>query len=227
MNVAARLDLGTVYAEARQRIGPLVTATAETSTTPVPACPGWTVHDVVAHLVAVAEDVMGGRLTGIPTDEDTSAQVARRRDDTLVDMVAEWTELAPPFEAFLSTTPVWPAALDVLSHEQDIRGAIHHPGARDVPGITAGARRLAQSIPSPVPLTVHLGGEDLEIAMGEDADRDAGSELELTTTAFEVFRFRLGRRSRAQLAGMAWTGDPEPLLDHLTIFGPNPADVIE
>ncbi len=43
----------------------------------VPACPAWTVKDVVAHLVATAEDVMAGRLADIPTDEFTADQVAR------------------------------------------------------------------------------------------------------------------------------------------------------
>lgn len=223
MNSGARLDLGDVYREARQRVAALVTGLPDAAAIRVPACPAWTVHGVVAHLVAVAEDVMAGRLAGVPTEEDTAGQVARRRDQSTADMVAEWNDLAPAFEAFLSTTPVWPAAMDVLSHEQDIRAATHEPGARDVPAIVVGARRLVQSIPSPVSLVVHLDGEDHR--MGSDgAD---GPALELTTTSFEAFRFRLGRRSRAQLAAMAWSGDPAAVLDHLTIFGPSPLDIVE
>jgi len=228
MNTDAPLDLGTVYREARLRVATLVTGLGEASlpdatAIPVPACPAWTVHDVVAHLVAVVEDVMGGRLTGIPTEEDTAAQVARRAGQPVAEMIEEWNELSAAFEALLSTTPIWPAAMDVLSHEQDIRGATDQPGARDVPAIVAGARRLTPGIPAPVALVVHLDDDDHR--MGPEAGD--GPALELTTTTFEAFRFRLGRRSRAQLAAMAWNGDPEPVLDHLTIFGPSSHDIIE
>ena len=218
-----RVDLGAVYRDARERISGLVIDRPDAASTPVPACPAWTVHGVVAHLVAVVEDVMGGRLAGIPGDEDTAAQVARRDDRVLADMVDEWRDLAPPFEAMLSSTPVWPAAMDALSHEQDIRAALQQPGARDTPGIVAGARRLARSIPSPVALIVHLNGEDHRVGPEEDG----AAALELTTTTFETFRFRLGRRSRSQLASMAWSADPAVVLDHLTIFGPSPLDIVE
>ena len=43
----------------------------------VPACPGWSVRDVVAHMTAVAEDWAAGSLAGPPTDEQTAAHVAR------------------------------------------------------------------------------------------------------------------------------------------------------
>jgi hypothetical protein len=33
-------------------------------------------------------------------------------------------------------------------------------------------------------------------------------ELELATTWYEAFRWRMGRRSRDQLAALAWSGDP-------------------
>jgi uncharacterized protein (TIGR03083 family) len=227
MSAPGELDLGIVYREARQRIGALVAARPETGDTVVPACPGWTVQCVTAHLVAVVEDVLAGRLTRPPSAEETAEQVARRSGRPVAAVVAEWDALAPQFEAALSATPVWPAALDVLSHEQDIRGAIGERGARDVPGIVAGARRLVQGIPAPVDLLVHLDGEDYWT--GPDSSRGAGEgpALELTTTSFEAFRFRLGRRSRPQLAALAWSGDPAPVLDHLTIFGPSPTDIVE
>jgi uncharacterized protein (TIGR03083 family) len=223
MSTVERLDLGVVYGETRVRIGDLVAGLPDAEEIAVPACPAWTVHGVVAHLVAVVEDVLAGGLTDVPTDEATAKQVARRSGRPVSDVVAEWNELAPPFETLLSAAPVWPAAMDALSHEQDIRGAISQPGARDVPAIVVGARRLVKNIPSPVALVVHLDGEDHRV--GPETSNDP--TLELTTTSFEAFRFRLGRRSRAQLAALRWSGDPAPVLDHLTIFGPSPADIIE
>ena len=56
---------------------------------------------------------------------------------------------------------------------------------------------------------------------------DGEPALELTTTWYEAFRWRMGRRSRSQLAALDWSGDPSPVLDHLVIFGPATVDVIE
>jgi hypothetical protein len=49
----------------------------------------------------------------------------------------------------------------------------------------------------------------------------------LTTTRFEAFRWRMGRRSRAQLAALAWSADPAAVLDNLAIFGPAASDIVE
>ena len=49
----------------------------------------------------------------------------------------------------------------------------------------------------------------------------------LHTSRFEALRWRTGRRSRAQLAAMDWSDDPAPVLDHLYLFGPADADVVE
>ena len=50
----------------------------------------------------------------------------------------------------------------------------------------------------------------------------------LRTTAFEVFRLRMGRRSRAQVAALDWAPAPsDEVLDGLFVFGPADAPVIE
>ena len=74
---------------------------------------------------------------------------------------------------------------------------------------------LSPSVP------VRIGIEDGEYGAGDDAG------LALSTTRYEAFRWRMGRRSRAQLAAMDWSADPTPVLGELTVFGPSPADIIE
>jgi hypothetical protein len=56
---------------------------------------------------------------------------------------------------------------------------------------------------------------------------DDGEPVTLRTTSWEAFRWRLGRRSAAQLAAMDWSGDPSPFIGGLCIFGPASADVVE
>ena len=73
--------LSRLYGETQARVVALVQGLDERDlVTPVPACPGWSVRDVAAHLTAVAEDVLEGRLTGPPSGEQTAAQVARFED---------------------------------------------------------------------------------------------------------------------------------------------------
>jgi hypothetical protein len=85
------------------------------------------------------------------------------------------------------------------------------------------APRLLEWLDVPVPVRVRT--EDGEYLAGSDA---AGRpELRLTTSRFETFRWRMGRRSRAQLSALGWSADPAPVLDHLAVFGPAVRDVIE
>ncbi len=214
-------DLGALYGMVRVRLSGLAAEVSEPAGVPVPACPAWSVHDVVAHVVAVAEDVLSGRLTSPPTDDWTAAQVTARKDRSVADLVAEWGELAPRIEALISKGGMWAGFLDVLSHEHDIRGAIAAPAGRDAPELLLAAEFLVSRWRPDVAVTVRMGEREFSVGPADE------SAIGLVTSPFEAFRFRMGRRSRSQLAAMAWSGDPTPILDGLTIFGPAVADVIE
>ena len=218
----AEPSLSQLYEKTQVRVVSLVVELDEQQVVaPVPACPGWRVRDVVAHLTAVGEDVLEGRLTGPPSDEQTAAQVARFTDRPLSEVLSRWRELTPQFGEAIDAFGVWPAVLDVATHEHDIRGAVGAPGARDVDVVRLGADRLLTWMQPPVPLRVEV----------EDEAYDLGPEGEATivlrTGRFEALRWRMGRRSRAQLAALDWSGDPAPVLDHLVVFGPSPADIAE
>jgi uncharacterized protein (TIGR03083 family) len=221
-------DLGENYRIARERLSSLVADLIAEAREPkeirVRACPGWSVHDVLAHLTAVVEDAMAGKLTGPPSDEFTAEQVARRRDMDTAEVLSEWAEIAPPFEGAMTQVRIWPGFLDILAHEHDVRGAVDAPAGRDGEHMMAASEWLLSSWELPVPLVVRTGASEHFFG---GAAQGSGDELVLTTTPFELFRFRLGRRSPAQLRAMAWTGDPTPVLDHLVIFGPEPYDLVE
>jgi uncharacterized protein (TIGR03083 family) len=217
-----RPDLSSLCLDTYARLAALVAELDATAlATPVPACPGWSVQDVVAHEIATAEDVLAGRLTGPPSDEQTAGQVARFNGRDIAGMLASWAQTAPRIAEVVATFEVWPAVIDIASHEQDIRGALGRPGARDTQVIRLAAERLIGSLDPHVPIRVSVEDADFRVGPADD------SELGLVTCRYEVFRWRMGRRSRAQLAALDWTGDPAPVLDHLTIFGPSPVNIIE
>ena len=222
---AQKTDLARLYRDTRGRVTALVAGLDEaTLATAVPACPGWSVRDVLAHLAAVAEDGLTGRLTRPPDDAETAAQVARFGGRDLRAILAAWAQAAPGFGEAIAEHRIWPAVIDVASHEQDIRAALGQPGARDAEAVTECAGRLLRWLRPPVPLRVTV--EDAEFLAGPEAPEN-GPVLSLATTRFEAFRWRMGRRSRAQLAAMDWSGDPAPVLGHLTVFGPAASDIAE
>jgi uncharacterized protein (TIGR03083 family) len=187
----------------------------------VPACPAWSVRDVVAHLTAVAEDVVAGRLAGPPSDDETAAQVARFAGRDVTEILARWASIAPRFEYLIGRSRVRAAVIDIASHEHDIRGAIGRPGARDAAAVWHSAEWLLAGLRPAVPLLVIV--EDAQFRLGPGS----GTELSLTTSRFEAFRWRMGRRSAGQLAALDWSGDPAPVIGHLVVFGPAAHDVVE
>jgi uncharacterized protein (TIGR03083 family) len=224
-------DLGAQYALARERLSELLAGVDEPAEVPVPACPTWSAHDVLAHLVAVNEDVLAGRLTGPPSDEETAAQVARRSGVPTADVLAEWAEMAPALEALLTEVRVWPGFIDVLTHEHDVRGAIGNTDERESDQVWVASEYLVTNWHPLVRLVVRVGGREHLLGpaekTAEDRAEDTGEILVLETTPFEAFRFRLGRRSREQMSDLSWTGNPSPVLDAMGIFGPEPYDVVE
>jgi uncharacterized protein (TIGR03083 family) len=226
---------GTLYRATRERLtGLLVDADAADWRTPVPACPGWDVHAVVSHLVGTAEDALAGRITGPPPPEVTAEQVARHRRETPGELLALWAELGPAFEDLVNAVGSFPAALDVGSHEQDIRGALGRPGARDSELVRVGAERMVRMLDCGTPLAFDVGDATYLNADAADAADAAerGAEpgddvLRARTTPFEVFRLRLGRRSRDQVRAMDWSRDPGDVVDRLFIFGPAESALVE
>ena len=215
-------EIATTYLDARQRIDDLVRPLdAEALATPVPACPGWSVRDVVSHLAGTVRWAAEGRLRGVPSDEDTAAQVAELADTDLDEVLDGWAAMAPTFAERVAEREVWPAAIDVVTHEHDIRHALRRPGARDTDGVRLLSDLLLDWWAPSRPVEVVT--ERRTVRVGPDG----GDPVRWRTDDFEVLRARMGRRSRAQLAALDWSADPGPVLDELTVFPAATADIDE
>jgi uncharacterized protein (TIGR03083 family) len=223
------IDVGRLYRENRERVIDLVRPVpADRLLEPAPACPGWTVHDVVSHLAGIAADAIAGRLGGVPSDEQTAAQVAARCEQATNVVLREWERSASQFELVLSKTgpSILPAAIDVAVHEHDIRGALDLPGAHESETITLTVHRLLdrwmQSLPGrgvALPCVVEPSGTVLA--------GDPSSAVRWTASRYEVFRTAFGRRSAAQFARAFAGADPEPYLAGILVFGITPVDLYD
>ena len=211
-----------IYQDTKERICALLPRSEDPSwAISVPACPGWTIRSVVAHLAAVAEDWVDGTLTGAPTDEQTAEHIARFADRTTTQLLDAWTTATRLLQQAAATDGLSPPLGDITCHEHDIRGALDRAGARESAAVWHTSDRLIAMLQPSRPLRITV--EDGEYLCGAAE----GPEIGLTTTRFDALRWRTGRRSRAQLAAMNWSGDPAPIIEELYLFGPAPVDLVE
>jgi uncharacterized protein (TIGR03083 family) len=244
------IDLAAAYEETHDHLVEIVLALDDSALkTVVPASPAWSVKDVVAHVTGIAGDVAHG-LT--PPDLDileawrnpeqaakrdamTAKQVEDRRGSALQQVLDEWSghleKLLPMLrgeEPFARGLPFVGHVVntDLAVHSQDVRGAVGVPGDRDSAGVGIGLggysfgldlRIRALGLP---PLAIRYG--DKERVLG-----DGGPAATVEAERFEIFRALSGRRSRDQILGMSWTGDPEPYLPLIPAYGERTDPIIE
>jgi uncharacterized protein (TIGR03083 family) len=211
------MDYTDAYERVQRRVCTLVNES--NADTDVPTCPGWTVKDVVAHLAGCLTAYRSGSPQEAFGPGWGDRQVEARKDRSLQECVTEWNELVKdPGDVFESRFgPV--AVADALAHEQDIRTALHQPGATDdeniVPAVQMGLSFLSnkpdtQDLPA---LRVVTDEIDETVGRGEPA-------ATLHTSTLELFRTIHGRRTVEQVRAMNWEGDPEPWIPALFLFGP-------
>jgi len=218
-------DIARHYQSAHERLAAFARGlSADDADIPVPGTPGWSVHDVLAHLAAIPTDALAGRIDGIPSDGQTATQVAERKDRDIAELLAEWAPNVPTMCDGARADLVPPnLAVDALTHEQDIRGALGQP-----PALTADELRFCTNLyafgcgrglkhAGIPPLAIEATDTDFAFVAGIGEP-----EARVRATEFELFRALSGRRSRAQVAAYDWDGDPAPYLDRFSVFGDLP-----
>lgn len=187
---------------------------------PVPACPGWTVKDLYAHLVGASVDLVRNRMDGAPGDAWTAAQVADRKEKTIAQLVDEWQAHAALFDRKLERggRSVSPLASDVWCHEYDLAGALGWRGSRDPERVAWGARAIRG-----IPRMLEGTGLAVPKVIADGEVIVDGDGPVLRASAYELARMLYGRRSWRQIRELDWDRDPEPYLEHLSFF-PAPAE---
>jgi uncharacterized protein (TIGR03083 family) len=215
---------------AREAVAQLVrTLSPEQLQTPVPACPGWTVHDVVSHLTGAATDVVKGRPRDGGDERQYAPQVVERAETPTLIVLREWERSASQVEVVLSRsgvsdlTPVF----DVAVHEHDIRGALGLPDNRAGELLGLAVERTARLLSS----KVESAGLD-PVVIVDDAESvvfgDGAAPVTIRMSPFEFFRAAFGRRSRAQIERRVHgTNQPGAYVPLICLSAPAVADIIE
>jgi len=185
---------------------------------PVPACPGWTVRDVVAHLAGLCEDWVEARLQDYGSETWTDAQLARFVALDVDEILNRWDVAAERF-ALLEDDPVmgpparW-AFGDAVTHEADLRGALTAGRTPDdavalaLKGAISRWRQLLGEAGTPTLLVRTVDARDWWI--GQADDRHA---VVVETSAYELFRALAGRRSADQVRRWKWSVPPDPYIE--------------
>jgi uncharacterized protein (TIGR03083 family) len=209
------------YKECRERIGGIAAnLSPDDLNRTVPACPKWTVADLIAHLVGIAEDFGAGNFEKAGSDAWTKAQIARHSKPAMPALIDEWEAISGQLDQSLDEVRPGVAAMligDAVTHEHDLRGALNLPGARDTDAVwialDRNVRRFGKRIKD--------AGLSSVVVRCEGREWQAGvlkPSVELEAARFELLRALTGRRTVQEIASLAWTGDPEPYIELVSSY---------
>jgi uncharacterized protein (TIGR03083 family) len=201
------------YRAVRRGVRALLAPRPEEHLAPVPACPEWTVTDLLGHLVAIAGRVLE-RHGGSPAELPGTAGVPELLDhwDALGEQLDPRLEEAGGREGDVMV-------MDAYTHELDLCAALgvappeeHAAWARSIEVLVSG---LSGSIEK-------RGLPPLHLRTTDGAEWTAGPgrpSASVTAPRHELYRALAGRRSPAQLTTLEWSGEPERWLPAFT-WGP-------
>jgi uncharacterized protein (TIGR03083 family) len=214
-----------LYVESERRVAELVTPLDDAALdTRTPACPEWTVRDMLAHLAGGAASFGTPSYVGLGTDPWAAEHVETRQGAALGDLLTERRVCTPKLEQMPDEDWRWLQVLhDALSHETDIRSTI---GAPRLPmDALVGAMPLLEAV---TPLKLGgLGTISLELNGQQRTVGDGEPVLAVQTSLFEFWRGVFGRRSDRQMRSWVVFGDAAAFATALPAFGPRLTDLVE
>ena len=243
------MEIDVIYTGQQEQLAALVLERADRWAERVPACPGWQVRDVVAHVAGLASDAATGSLPTMDLleqwrddqvaetrDRMTAGQVDRVADSSVDELLADWREVTVGLAPMLRGERPFPdpapfglnaiLATDLVIHVQDVRGAFGVRRAPDDPGLALafatycfGVDYRIRQLGLPA-LAVHDGRKQRTLGDGTPG-------ATMTGDRFELLRAFAGRRSRAQILALDWSGDPDSYLALIPAYGERADDLVE
>ena len=209
-----------LYPELREQLITLVLSLdADDRARTVPLTPGWTIEQVVAHLCGLNADVIAGVVEGLGTDERTSAQVSSRAGRSLEEVCEEWRGHDKAMQAVTAEVPLLEQRLaaDLVIHLQDVQHALGL--AVDETDVATASAAHVYGMRIPERWAAVTGLQVLiELSDGYRSASDGNPDLTLRTTPYDFLRSVSGRRSRAQVEALDWSGDASAVLDHFSPY---------
>lgn len=242
-------DIAEVWATTRKELASFVSSLSEEDVErPVPATPGWSIRDVVAHMTGVLECIARGDFPveffvaigsqqGVAVlNEWTDRQVVARDERPVIELLAEWESAAEGVMPMLRGDVPWPEGVvpfaghvlttDIAVHQQDVYGALGLVRDRD----SAPVRIAFATYAAGIDIRQRSAGGPALRMVTEHKEVVAGDGEPVGTVRaprFELFRALSGRRSPEQVRAYDWDGDPEPFLELFYPYGVRAEALVE
>jgi uncharacterized protein (TIGR03083 family) len=218
------MDAVEEWSDAYERVRELVAGLdTELAGRTVPACPDWSVRDLLAHMIGLDADIVAGDEPDDHNSEWTQRQVDARADVDIAGLLAEWQTIADPLRAWMRANTGRPLG-DIVIHEQDLRGALGKSGGQDTDGLHAIRDRMrdtfAKSVAEQPPIAL-IGDDESGWGWCSSGSADDAAVV-VRAPAFDLARALMSRRSASQLRGWTVAGDVESYLSAFGTLGPLP-----
>ncbi len=235
-------DLASAYADTRASMTKIARdLTPEELDASVPACPAWSVKDLVAHVTSIASSLANGTFppdlnpamfwdetTAVRREKFVDEALSTRRSNDLDAILTEWESSSAMLEAMMRGERPWPDGVpplpewivltDVAVHHHDLRGAVDQAGERDSLATGLSLRsyvegmRFASAVKKLPAFKIVAGSREWVVGEGEPVATVAADP-------FELARAASGRRNPDQVRSFAWEGDPEPFIHLFSPYG--------
>lgn len=210
-----RAPAPVAYRACRENITRLLGAHQDAADRIVPACPDWTVRDLLAHVVE------GCRSRYSALAGDSPPLPALEKLD-VAELLAEWARTGPPVEQSLAGKNGFShdvLVMDAFTHELDLRRVVEAPPPDE--GHPAYPTALGLVL-NGFSASVHAHGLPALRIETEGAQWVAGGgDAAATMRAhhFDLYRSIAGRRTHRQIAQLSWSTSAEMWLPAFT-WGP-------
>jgi len=192
---ADRVPLHLAYRTVRENVAKLVRNAPDSAGTTVPACPEWTVRDLVAHLAGNCSGVL--REPAVDADAGLAEQLDWWRvTGERVELLAAGGQLR-----------IQRLLMDAFTHELDLCAVLGvppptgHPAYPVVLDVVVGGLDWSVSMHGLPPLALSCEDRSWVVGPGRPAARVSGS-------CYHLCRSLTGRRTPAQIAALDWSADP-------------------
>ncbi|MEX2395101.1 MAG: maleylpyruvate isomerase family mycothiol-dependent enzyme [Actinomycetota bacterium] len=204
-------------------------------------CEGWTVKDVMAHVVGIASDVANRRLDGVGTDESNQRQVDDRKASSPREILHEWNAEgklledgigdlddefwnAPYTDNFTVGDALQRMVEDIWTHGQDIRIPLGDDTTSS-PALTSTLEVIARDMFNRLPITAPSVGT-VHITAGDFSATVNGPGAETVTVSGDAITLGLVGTGRIALDDAISDGKvkvspnvPEGLAQAINIYG--------
>lgn len=203
-------DASGVYRHLRTTVTALVMSAGDVGGHAVPACPKWTVRDLLAHLVEIAALVT--RRLGDEPDRDAAAAAKDGPVDVVLDA---WAVVGEQVASLIAEGGGHLMIMDALSHELDLHRVL---GTAPEPGHPAFPRSLDVVVRGMGGYLGEHGAPALDVrAAGRRWLLGDGTPAAVVTGAdYDILRSFTGRRTHDQIRALEWSADPGPWLSAFT-----------